>query len=162
MPKAKKHPKPLRWLFLSAFVLVLDFVTKQVAVHFLTPYEPHAVFPGLNFMLAFNKGAAFSFLSNAGGWQQWALGGIAIVVVIVLLIWLRKLPQEEKLASCGIALIIGGALGNLCDRAVLHYVIDFIDVYYKQYHWPTFNIADSAICLGVLFIVISIFNSKRI
>jgi len=162
MPKAKKHPKLLRWLFLSAFVLVLDFVTKQVAVHFLTPYEPHAVFPGLNFMLAFNKGAAFSFLSNAGGWQQWALGGIAIVVVIVLLIWLRKLPQEEKLVSCGIALIIGGALGNLCDRAVLHYVIDFIDVYYKQYHWPTFNIADSAICIGVLFIVISIFNSKRI
>lgn len=159
MPDQAK--RPLRWLLLSALVLVLDFATKQLAIHFLHPYQPLAIFPGLNLTLAFNPGAAFSFLSHAGDWQRWFLSLVAIVIVMVLMAWMRKLPANRKLALAGLALIIGGALGNLCDRLVLGVVIDFIDVYFKSYHWPAFNIADSAICIGVLLLVIDLFVVKK-
>ncbi len=161
MPEQAQAKRPLRWLLLTALVLVLDFATKQLALRFLHPYQPVPIFPSFNLTLVFNPGAAFSFLSHSGDWQRWFLSLVAIVIVMVLMAWMRKLPANRKLALAGLALIIGGALGNLCDRLVLGVVIDFIDVYFKNYHWPAFNIADSAICIGVLLLVIDLFVVRK-
>ncbi len=159
MPEQIK--RPLRWLLLSALVLLLDFVTKQLALHFLQPYQPDMLFPGLNLTLAFNPGAAFSFLGHATGWQRWFLSIVAIVVIMVLMAWIRKLPSNRRLALAGLALIVGSALGNLCDRLVLGVVIDFIDVHVGTHHWPAFNVADSEICIGVVLLLIDLFYVKR-
>ena len=115
--------------------------------------------------LAHNYGAAFSFLSDAGGWQRWLFTGLALVVTVVLIVWLFRLPAKEKLTAAALGLIIGGAVGNLIDRIMNGYVVDFIDVYYLDWHWPAFNVADSAITGGVILmlldaLVLSVFKKK--
>ena len=104
--------------------------------------------------LAHNYGAAFSFLSDAGGRQRWLFTGLASVVTLVLIVWLLRLPAQEKLTAAALGLIIGGAVGNLIDRVNNGYVVDFIDVYYNDWHWPAFNLADSAITGGVILLLI--------
>lgn len=142
------------WLLLSLLIVVLDLWTKQIATESLTLYRPIELTSWLNMTLAHNYGAAFSFLSDAGGWQRWLFTGLASVVTVVLIVWLIRLPMKEKLTAAALSLVIGGAVGNLIDRIVNGYVVDFIDVYYHDSHWPAFNLADSAITCGVILLLI--------
>jgi signal peptidase II len=138
----------LRWLWVTVIVLLLDRVTKYFAYNYLLAYYPLSVFPGFNLTLSFNKGAAFSFLNSESGWQVWFFGVIAFVVSLGILVWLARLSSRERWVSIALCLIVGGALGNLWDRISYGHVIDFIQLYISHYYWPTFNVADSAICLG--------------
>ncbi|CDZ78669.1 Lipoprotein signal peptidase [Legionella massiliensis] len=150
------------WFLLSIAILLLDQLSKYWAESNLVPYQPEAVFSMFNFTLAYNTGAAFSFLSGAGSWHRWFFAGFSVVMSGVLIVWLARLTPTAKLQSLAISLILGGAVGNLYDRAVLGHVIDFIDLYYKNHHWPVFNLADSAICLGAFLLVIDLCkNSSR-
>jgi len=142
------------WLLVSALVVALDMWTKDIASGSLDLYRPVELTSWLNLTLAHNYGAAFSFLSDAGGWQRWLFTGLALVVTAVLLVWLLRLPATEKLTAAALALIIGGAIGNLADRIEHGYVVDFIDVYYRDWHWPAFNLADSAITCGVILLLL--------
>lgn len=144
----------LIWLSLSAVIVVLDLWTKSLATESLTLYRPVEVTSWLNMTLAHNYGAAFSFLSDAGGWQRWLFTGLASVVTLVLIVWLLRLPAAEKRTAAALCLIIGGAVGNLIDRMAHGYVVDFIDVYYQNWHWPAFNVADSAITGGVILLLL--------
>jgi signal peptidase II len=119
------------------------------------------VFAGFNFTLMYNEGAAFSFLSDASGWQRWFFTAVAIVVSIAIVFWLKGLAAEQRLTAIALTLILGGALGNVWDRIVLGHVVDFIDVYYANYHWPAFNIADSAIFLGAVLLVFESIQAAR-
>jgi len=150
----------LKWLWLSGIVIMLDQVTKIIADKMLNLHEYVAVIPGFfNFTLAYNEGAAFSFLSDAGGWQRWFFTALALIVSVILIVWLKRLSSSERWSAIALSLIIGGAIGNLIDRMIYGHVIDFIDWYYKDYHWPAFNIADSSIMVGaVLLILISMFG----
>lgn len=145
----KKWP----WFLLSLLVLGLDQLSKCAAAAALIPYQPKPIMPMLNLTLAYNTGAAFSFLSTAGSWNRWLFAGFSVVMSIVLIIWLIRLPKQAVLQSLAVSLILGGAIGNLYDRAMLGHVIDFIDVYYKNHHWPVFNLADSAICCGAILLL---------
>jgi len=142
------------WLLLSVLIVVLDLWTKNIATQNLSLYRPVAVTPWLNMTLAHNYGAAFSFLSDAGGWQRWLFTGLAAVVTGVLIAWLLRLPSSDKFTAAALALIIGGAIGNLVDRINHGYVVDYIDVFYRDWHWPAFNLADSAITCGVIILLI--------
>lgn len=140
--------KKWHWFMLSFSVIICDQIGKYMTEFFLIPYKPLPVFPMFNITLAYNTGAAFSFLSGAGDWHRWFFAGFSLVVSIILAIWLYRIKNQESILLIGISLILGGAVGNLFDRVVHGYVIDFIDVYYKYHHFATFNIADSAICIG--------------
>ena len=160
-----------RWLFIAGLVLVVDQITKQTAEAMLDFTEIVEIFPYFNFILAYNTGAAFSFLADSGGWQRWFFVVLALAVSAVIAVWLRRLGPEEKWNGVALALILGGALGNVLDRILFGHVIDFIDVYYTaaqcsalfapeplaqgmRCHWPAFNIADSAISIGAVMMVI--------
>ncbi|MEW8340387.1 MAG: signal peptidase II [Candidatus Thiodiazotropha taylori] len=139
----------INWLWLSFVVILLDQLTKQMADRMLTLYEPVYVLPIFDLTLLYNKGAAFSFLSDQGGWQRWFFTVLAIVVTSILTVWLWRLKQQEKWVAVSLSLIIGGAIGNVIDRILFGHVIDFLHFHYQQHYWPAFNIADSAITLGV-------------
>ncbi len=157
----------MKWLWLSALTIVLDQLTKYVAEAELLLHQPVAIFPGFNFTLMYNKGAAFSFLSEAGGWQRIFFVFLSTVISIFLLFWLRQISRDEKqkdnsVLKIAIAFILGGAIGNLIDRARTGEVVDFIQVYYSSYYFPAFNIADSAITLGAgLLILDMILEAKK-
>ncbi len=140
--------KNARWLLLSVLVIALDLWTKHLVSAHFAYREVLAICPGFNLTLAHNYGAAFSFLASESGWQRWLFALIAFGVSAGLAVWLLRLPAGQAWLAAAIALLIGGALGNLHDRLLLGYVVDFIDVYYGSYHWPAFNIADSAITAG--------------
>jgi signal peptidase II len=150
----------LKWLWLSVAVLVADQVTKLWVVAVFELYESVEIIPFLNLTYVQNKGAAFSFLSTAGGWQRWFLTGIAVIAIGVLVVWLRRLKAEEKLLAISMSLVLGGAIGNLYDRIAYGYVIDFIDAHYQGMHWPVFNVADSAIFIGVVLMLIEMFTGS--
>lgn len=142
------------WLGLVAALVGLDQASKQLAEALLAPYTPHAVVPGFfNLTLAYNPGAAFSFLAGAGGWQRWFFLALALVVGGVLLRWLLLRPAREILWPLAYTLILGGAIGNAVDRALHGHVIDFIQLYYRDWYWPAFNLADSAITIGAALYV---------
>jgi len=142
------------WLGLVAALVGLDQASKQLAEALLAPYTPHAVVPGFfNLTLAYNPGAAFSFLAGAGGWQRWFFLALALGVGGVLLRWLLLRPAREVLWPLAFALILGGAIGNAVDRALHGHVIDFIQLYYRDWYWPAFNLADSAITVGAALYV---------
>jgi signal peptidase II len=154
--------------YLLALVMIsLDQYTKMLALQHLQYAMPVAILPFLNWTLLFNPGAAFSFLSSAGGWQQWLFGGLAVAVSIFIIVYIWKLPAHARLLSLSLALILGGALGNVYDRVTMGYVVDFIDVYlnscglltrlFPACHWPAFNVADSAITLGAILLLIDSF-----
>lgn len=149
-------PNALVWLLLSAAVIGLDQLTKVVVRHALVPYMPHEVIPHvLNWTLAFNRGAAFSFLADSSGWQTWLFGILALVVCIGLSVWLARTPRRDWRTALPVALIIGGALGNLIDRLVHGQVTDFIQVYWHAWSYPAFNVADSAITVGAVLLIAS-------
>ena len=141
------------WLWLAGVFVLLDQISKWAATAWLSYAEPVPVMPLLNMTLLHNTGAAFSFLASAGGWQRWFFTLIALAISIALVIWLWRLPARERLTGAALALVLGGALGNLIDRVLYGYVVDFIDVYYGSWHWPAFNIADSAITVGVALLL---------
>lgn len=151
----------LKWLWLSGLVIVLDLASKALATHYLTLYQPVPLFPGFNITLMHNTGAAFSFLSDAGGWQRWFFSVIALLVSIGIVVWMKRLPTTQLWLAIALALILGGALGNLWDRLTLGYVVDFIELYYGRWSWPAFNVADSAISVGAVLLVIDSFRSQR-
>jgi signal peptidase II len=151
----------MRWLWVSVVVLVVDQCTKLLADAMLVLHQPVAVMPSLAMRKAYNSGAAFSFLSDASGWQRWFFAVLAMVVIGILLVWLRRLPAGEGRTRLALVLILGGAAGNLIDRLVYGYVIDFIDVYYGSWHWPAFNIADAAISVGALLLLLDAFRGNR-
>ena len=142
-----------RWLWISLLVIALDQLSKLVADQLLSYAQPVAVMPMFNLTLLYNKGAAFSFLASASGWQRWFFLTLTLLVSAFIFHWLRKLKPHQFLHMIALALILGGALGNLIDRAIYGHVIDFIDVYFQQHHWPAFNIADSAISIGAVLLI---------
>ncbi len=144
----------LKWLWLTAVVVGLDQATKLLAVQYLPMHVPHPLLPVLNLTLSYNEGAAFSFLSNAGGWQRWLFIGLALAVSLVLVVWLRRLTRRDRLIAIALALVLGGAIGNVIDRIWQGKVTDFIQLYYGQWHFPTFNVADMAISIGVVLLLI--------
>lgn len=159
MQERKKHQ--LSWLWLSASIILLDYITKSWMSHWLDSSSFMPVFPCLNFILTHNFGAAFSFLGQADGWQRW----LFVVISAGVSLWLVKLLYRGNLnnwIACAIALIIGGAIGNLYDRITLGYVIDFIDFCIGNWHFATFNLADSAISIGAaMWIIASIKCGKK-
>ena len=146
------------WMILAALIVIADQITKYYASLELKMYKAVAVMPMFNFTLMHNEGAAFSFLSEAGGWQRWFFTIISFVVSVVLVFWIKKLKPEEKFQAMAFSLILGGAIGNLIDRVRFGYVVDFIEIYWNSngmhYSWPAFNIADSAITIGVTILII--------
>lgn len=158
MPDSKSN---MSLLWLSGLVVVLDQATKYIAETSLDYRVPVDIFPGLNMTLVYNKGAAFSFLSDAGGWQRWFFMALSFIISIALVYWLRTVDKNRKYLAWGLALILGGAIGNLIDRSLYGHVIDFIDVYYSTWHWPAFNIADSAISLGAGLLILDMFTHKE-
>lgn len=143
-----------------AIVLILDQLTKSWAVSSLTLYHPKVILPFFNLTLAYNKGAAFSFLNTAGNWQNIFFITISLCISIGLLIWYKKLTQKDKYEGLALCLIIGGAWGNLIDRFHYGYVIDFLEFHIKTYYWPIFNIADSAVCVGAALLLLTTLQKK--
>ncbi len=144
----------LRWLWLMLVVIAVDFGSKQWIMQNFTLHESLPVLPSLNFFYAHNYGAAFSFLADKGGWQRWFFAAIAVAIVVALLVIMYRNAAEKKLNNIACALIAGGALGNLFDRAWHGFVVDFIDFYIGDWHFATFNIADCGICIGAALIVL--------
>jgi len=148
----------LKWLWLAVLVLVLDLGTKALATTTLTYANPVPVLPSFNLTLLHNTGAAFSFLANADGWQRWFFVALALVVSVVLVTWLRKLKANETWTAIAIVLILGGALGNVYDRVVHGYVVDFLHFYWQDWHFPAFNLADTAITIGAAMMILDLFR----
>ncbi len=158
---------PLRWLWLSGAVIALDQLTKQLAEALLNYDQPLVVLSWFHFTLRYNTGAAFSFLAEGSGWQRWFFVLLALAVSAFLGNWLRRLPRGASWEALGLALILGGALGNVIDRVLFAHVIDFIEVYlpflpWRTFNpWPAFNIADSAISVGVVVLIAdNLFNTR--
>ncbi|MFY9314452.1 MAG: signal peptidase II [Burkholderiales bacterium] len=153
-------PRWLRWYALAAVVLALDYLTKIVVLHSFAPGERLALTPFFNLVLVFNTGAAFSFLATAQGWQTLFFAAIAAVASVVIGYLIVK--NEKKVLFCsGLSLILGGALGNLHDRLVYGKVVDFLDFHAAGWHWPAFNVADSAITVGAAILIVESFLQKR-
>ena len=152
------HPKPnaLPWLLLSLLVIVLDQLSKAWALHALQPAGmPHVVIPGLlNWTLAFNLGAAFNFLAQGSGWQRWFFVVLALVISGALVVWLARTARRDWRTALPLALIVGGALGNAIDRLHAAQVTDFIQVYYHQWSYPVFNVADCGISVGAVLLIL--------
>ena len=145
----------LKYLWISLLVIIADQATKWIANTQLEYHQAVPVLPYFEWFLSYNKGAAFSFLADAGGWQRWFFMVLAIVISIVLFFWIKKLKDDEKLTAVALCLILGGAIGNVIDRVVLGHVIDFIQVWLGSYPWPAFNIADSSIFVGAALLILS-------
>jgi signal peptidase II len=147
----------VKWLWISLLVVVLDQASKQIAETQLTPHQAVNLLPYFDWYLTYNTGAAFSFLADAGGWQRWLFTAIAIIMSVLIVQWLRKLPAEDTLAAISLSLILGGAIGNLIDRIYLGHVIDYIQIWLGSYPFPAFNIADAAISIGAVLLILSSF-----
>ncbi len=158
MPE-RMHPGALRWLWLSVVVIALDQLTKHLVLGALRTGEEQVLLPVLSLVLAFNAGAAFSFLAGADGWQRWLFTGIALVACGFML-WLLRRGGSRWLCA-GLALVIGGALGNLVDRLTLGTVVDFVLVHYRGWTFPAFNVADSAITLGAGALIVDGFRQRH-
>lgn len=157
----RKHALP--WLALSLVIIFLDWLSKQWALSALEFQVTQQVVPGFwSWTLVHNTGAAFSFLADAGGWQQWLFSALAVIISVVCVVMLARLPRSDWRTALPLALIIGGALGNLLDRVRYGYVIDFVHWYWRDFHWPVFNLADAAITLAAaLLILFSFFSGQK-
>ncbi|EOW9552156.1 signal peptidase II [Vibrio fluvialis] len=153
----------VRWLWLALLVFVADIAIKLVVMNSMGyGWENRIeILPFFNLLYVHNYGAAFSFLSDQAGWQRWLFTGIAFAVVGLLAFWMRRLPSRDKWNNMAYALIIGGAVGNVFDRVVHGFVVDYLDFYWGTYHWPAFNLADSAICIGAAMIILDGFRGKK-
>ncbi|MBF0263781.1 MAG: signal peptidase II [Gammaproteobacteria bacterium] len=156
----------MKWLLLTIIVIVLDLWSKSLISSSMQLYQSIPLIDGFfNFTLLHNYGAAFSFLADQPGWQRWFFTIISSVMSLVLLIWIMRLKADEKLLAIALAFVLGGAIGNLWDRVTLGYVVDFLDVFIvfndKEQHWPAFNIADSAIFIGAVLLIIDTFSKPE-
>jgi signal peptidase II len=142
----------LRWLVVSAAAIALDLATKSWISSSFRVGQSTEVTSFFNLVLAHNPGAAFSFLAGAGGWQRWLFTAITIAISVALVVMLRR-QHRNALLSTAFALVLGGALGNLYDRLTLGYVVDFIQLHWAEHYFPAFNVADSAISLGVALLL---------
>ena len=149
-----------RWYLLAAAVVVVDQLTKWAIVATFKRGEVLPVTDFFNLLLTYNKGAAFSFLAGAGGWQRWALSGLALVLSAVLVVWIAR-TASRWLEALPLALILGGALGNVIDRLRIGGVVDFLDLHWGGYHWPAFNVADIAISSGAVIILLAVIFDKE-
>ncbi|MBR7199487.1 MULTISPECIES: signal peptidase II [unclassified Pseudomonas] len=163
MPDAIGRFGRLSWLWLSLLVLVIDQASKYYFESKLEMFQQIVIIPDLfSWTLAYNTGAAFSFLADSSGWQRWLFALIAIVVSAVLVVWLKRLGRNDTWLAVALALVLGGALGNLYDRVALGHVIDFILVHWQnRWYFPAFNIADSAITVGAIMLALDMFKSKK-
>lgn len=145
----------LRWVPLALLIILLDQATKAVVESRFELFDAKPILPFLEFTLLYNTGAAFSFLAGASGWQRWFFIGLGVTVSMVILYWLKRLePGSQRLMAVGFALILGGALGNVIDRIWHGHVIDFIHFHWRQWQFPAFNVADSAITIGAIFLIL--------
>lgn len=151
----------LHWLWLSLIVFVLDQVTKYAVTANFQYGESRHIFSWFNLVVAHNTGAAFSFLANASGWQREFFIAMTVAISLVL-IWMLKNNRTNRLLSVALALVIGGALGNLYDRVFHGYVVDFVQWHLAGYFWPAFNVADSAICLGAGLLIFDSFRKPAL
>lgn len=151
----------LKWLWVSAVILLLDQGSKLAVDGNMRLYESIPLLPNFNLTYVHNTGAAFSLLNDAGGWQRWLFAGLAIIMSGLIGVWMYRLKSHETLLGVALAMVLGGAVGNLVDRIAYGYVIDFFDVYYQSWHWPVFNIADSAIDIGVGLMILDSFGVGR-
>ena len=158
-PALRTHPAA--WLWLSVAVIALDQATKLVVTRLLELYERVEVLPVLDFTLLHNTGAAFSMFAGASGWQRWFFLTLGVVVSVVLVVWIWRTPRGTKLLPLALALILGGAIGNVIDRALHGYVVDFIHVHWGSAYFPAFNIADSAITIVALLLIVDSFREKH-
>lgn len=155
-----KQKSGLIWLALSLLLFAVDYITKAVVVANMKLYESIEILPIFNFTYMHNYGAAFSFLSDAGGWQRWFFSSIAVVISLLLTYWLKKLPAKNWVLCGAYAMVIGGAIGNLVDRLVHGYVVDFLHFYYQDWHYPAFNVADIAIVCGAGLLLLDAFTGE--
>jgi len=151
----------LKWIWLTLLFFILDQITKHAVVGSFDLYESVDVLPFFNITYVHNPGAAFSFLADQGGWQRWFFTIISIVASIIFIVWLSRTPKTNKLLSIALACMLSGALGNLADRVLFGYVIDFLDFYIGDKHWPAFNVADSMIFIGAVLMIIESFVSPE-
>jgi signal peptidase II len=152
----------LIWIILTSIVITIDRTSKLLVIHHLPFKKIISILPGFNLFFTINSGAAFSLLNHTtSNWQIWAFGIIAILVSITLTIWLLNLADTKLWLRIALALILGGAIGNLIDRIIYHHVIDFIDLYIHSWHWPVFNFADTAICIGAVMLFIETSKSPN-
>lgn len=157
-----QHFSATRAVVLVLVLIALDQLTKYLCNTRLDYNQPLTVFPGFDLLLVYNPGAAFSFLSDAGGAQRWFLVGISLLVSCAIAVWLWRLPRQQVMLGLALALVLAGALGNLYDRVVYGYVIDFISVYFREWRFATFNIADAAISVGAVLLALDVFiNGDR-
>ena len=150
----------LRWLWLSSAVLGLDQLTKWVVGRSMHVYQSIELLPFFNLTYLRNQGAAFSFLSDAGGWQRWFFIALSVGASAAIGYWLSRLRSDQQWEAVAWALVLGGAIGNLIDRLLFGYVIDFLDVFYGDWHWPAFNVADSAITIGIVMLLLDSFRAR--
>ncbi|WP_339080129.1 signal peptidase II [Pseudomonas sp. TMP9] len=153
----------LTWLWLSLGIFVVDQATKFWFDNNLTMYQQIIIIPDyFSWTLAYNTGAAFSFLADAAGWQRWFFAAVATVVSVVLVVWLKRLKPGETWLALALALVLGGALGNLVDRVVFGHVVDFILLHWhQQWYFPAFNVADMAITCGAILLALDMFKSEN-
>ena len=151
---------PAAWLWLSAIVVLFDQATKFLVTRFLELYERVEVLPILDFTYVQNTGAAFSFLAGASGWQRWFFIALSSTVSVGLAVWLTRLPRGRRMMAISLAMIIGGAVGNVIDRVMHGYVIDFVHAHLHGAYFPAFNVADSSITIGAILLILSEFRSK--
>lgn len=150
----------LVWLWLSLLFLVADFASKTLVVNTMNFRDSIDILPFFNLTYVHNYGAAFSFLSNESGWQRWFLSAIAITISVLLTWWLKRLPASNKVLCGAYSLVLAGAIGNLYDRLYYGYVVDFLHFYYESWHFPAFNVADSAICVGAALLLFDAFTGE--
>ena len=156
-----KNISVFKWLSINAIVVAMDLYTKHL-IQKAFEYGEHLTITSFFDLVRYhNEGAAFSFLADAGGWQKWFFSGISIVAILVITYLLKK-HQTQKLFCLGLALVLGGAIGNLYDRLTLGYVVDFLHFHYQTFAWPAFNVADSAICIGVVLLLIDSFKKPTV
>lgn len=161
MSSASGAVSGLRFLIVSLIVVLLDQVTKVSIVNNLALYQDINILPFFDITYVRNYGAAFSFLSDAGGWQRWFFTGIAIVISILLVVWISRTPVQQKLLLWSYSLILGGAVGNVVDRLNYGYVVDFLHFYYQQHSFPAFNVADIAISIGAALLLLEAFLDHK-
>lgn len=151
--RAMWPPYPWVWLGITGLIVYFDWETKRLVSEALTLYRPVEIFSWLNMTLAHNYGAAFSLLSDAGGWQRWLFTILPAAVSLFLVVWLLRLKRAEWLVALALSLVLGGAVGNLAGRIKFGYVVDFVDVHHAGWHFPAFNVADAAITCGIILLL---------
>ena len=161
MPKLLKASALRRFMWLVMLLWLLDLCIKWVVTQEFNYAERLNILPFFDLILVHNKGAAFSFLASQSGWQRWFLSVIAMGISIWLIIWLKRTPKTQTLLGLSLSLVLAGALGNLVDRVMHGYVVDYLLVYYPPYYFPAFNLADSVIFMGVVGLFIDFWQTEK-